>query len=95
MLVVDDDPDIREMLRLVLEAAGYLVYLAENGKETLELLAETEPLPSLILLDLMMPIRARAPRLLEQERGRETGVTAGPRRQTLSGRRGQPLAAGR
>lgn len=56
MLVVDDDPDLREMLRFVLEVAGYSVYLAQNGKEALELLAETEPLPGLILLDLMMPI---------------------------------------
>jgi CheY-like chemotaxis protein len=56
VLVVDDDPDIREMLRFVLETAGYSVYLAENGKEALELLLRTEPPPGLILLDLMMPI---------------------------------------
>jgi two-component system, OmpR family, response regulator CpxR len=56
VLVVDDDPDIRETLRFVLEDAGYPVYLAENGKEALELLAATEPRPGLILLDLMMPI---------------------------------------
>ena len=56
VLVVDDDPDIRETLRFVLEAAGYSVYLAANGKEALDLLLETEPLPGLILLDLMMPI---------------------------------------
>jgi two-component system, OmpR family, response regulator CpxR len=56
ILVVDDDPDIRETLRFVLEDAGYSVYLAENGKEALDLLAATEPPPGLILLDLMMPI---------------------------------------
>jgi len=56
VLVVDDDPDIRETLRFVLEDAGYPVYLAENGKEALDLLAEIEPRPGLILLDLMMPI---------------------------------------
>ncbi len=56
MLVVDDDPDIREMLGFVLETAGYSVYLAENGKEALELLLRVEPPPGLILLDLMMPI---------------------------------------
>jgi len=56
VLVVDDDPDIREMLRFVLEAAGYSVYVAENGKEALELLLEIEALPGLILLDLMMPV---------------------------------------
>ena len=56
VLVVDDDPDIRETLRFVLEDAGYSVYLAENGKEALDLLTKIEPPPGLILLDLMMPI---------------------------------------
>jgi CheY-like chemotaxis protein len=56
VLVVDDDPDIRETLRFVLEDAGYSVYLAENGREALDLLASTKRPPGLILLDLMMPI---------------------------------------
>jgi len=56
VLVVDDDPDIRETLRFVLEDAGYQVYSAENGQEALEVLATMRPLPGLILLDLMMPI---------------------------------------
>jgi two-component system response regulator CpxR len=56
VLVVDDDPDIRETLRFVLEDAGYPVYSAENGKEALAILATAERLPGLILLDLMMPV---------------------------------------
>ena len=56
VLVVDDDPDIRETLRFVLEDAGYPVYSAENGQEALAVLGGSEPLPGLILLDLMMPI---------------------------------------
>jgi two-component system, OmpR family, response regulator CpxR len=56
VLVVDDDPDIRETLRFVLEDAGYPVYSAENGKEALAILASGKPLPGLILLDLMMPV---------------------------------------
>jgi two-component system, OmpR family, response regulator CpxR len=56
VLVVDDDPDIRETLRFVLEDAGYSVYLAANGKEALDLLASMDHPPGLILLDLMMPI---------------------------------------
>lgn len=56
VLVVDDDPDIRETLRFVLEDAGYPVYSAENGKEALAVLADADPLPGLILLDLMMPV---------------------------------------
>jgi two-component system response regulator CpxR len=56
VLVVDDDPDIRETLRFVLEDAGYPVFVAENGKEALAILASAEQLPGLILLDLMMPV---------------------------------------
>jgi CheY-like chemotaxis protein len=56
VLVVDDDPDIRETLRFVLEDAGYPVYSAENGQEALAILANAERLPGLILLDLMMPV---------------------------------------
>lgn len=56
VLIVDDDPDIRETLRFVLEDAGYPVYSAENGKEALAILAGAEALPGLILLDLMMPV---------------------------------------
>ena len=43
-------------LREMLEAAGYDVYCASNGKEALDLLHEADPPPGLILLDLMMPI---------------------------------------
>lgn len=56
VLVVDDNPDIRETLRFVLEDAGYPVYSAENGKEALAILASGKQLPGLILLDLMMPV---------------------------------------
>lgn len=55
ILVVDDDAGIREALGAVLENAGYLVRLADNGETALGALAGPE-LPSLILLDLMMPV---------------------------------------
>lgn len=55
LLVVDDEEDIRESLRMVLEFEGYQVHTAANGKEALELLAAAEP-PCVILLDLMMPV---------------------------------------
>ncbi len=54
MLVVDDDPDILEALSEILEAEGFEIRRARNGKEALERLSP-EP-PQLILLDLMMPI---------------------------------------
>jgi CheY-like chemotaxis protein len=55
LLIVEDDPDIREALQGYLELQGYAVRAASNGKEALELL-ETPPRPSLILLDMALPI---------------------------------------
>lgn len=52
--MVDDDDDIREVVRAVLEDAGYAVDLASNGAEALLRLGEL-PTPALVLLDLMMP----------------------------------------
>jgi two-component system response regulator CpxR len=55
VLVVEDEQDIRETLRDILEMEGYRVRCACNGKEALDALAEM-PRPLLILLDLMMPV---------------------------------------
>jgi CheY-like chemotaxis protein len=54
ILVADDDYDIRETLRIVLEDEGYLVDEASNGKKCLELMCAA-PIPYVVLLDLMMP----------------------------------------
>jgi len=54
ILVVDDDPLIRDAVRDLLTNEGYEVTLAEDGAEALERLASMPP-PSLILLDLRMP----------------------------------------
>jgi len=54
VLVVDDDEDIRELLRVVLEADGYRVKVAVDGLDAWEQIHAGE-LPALILLDLMMP----------------------------------------
>ncbi len=54
VLVVDDDPDIRETLREVIEAEGFAVVCAANGRAALDALS-TGLRPSLIVLDLMMP----------------------------------------
>jgi CheY-like chemotaxis protein len=55
ILIVDDHDDLRESLRTVLEATGYSVITACNGKEALDRL-NAGTLPQLILLDLTMPI---------------------------------------
>ena len=54
ILVVDDEPDIIEILQFNLENEGYQVFSAANGKEALKL-AEMR-IPHLIILDLMMPV---------------------------------------
>lgn len=57
VLVVDDDYDILEVYRLVLEHEGYDVVTAHNGQEALDRLHRSNGAhTSLILLDLMMPI---------------------------------------
>jgi len=53
VLVVEDDPVMREMLQRRLEKEGWKVIEAENGRVALERMAERQP--DLILLDLMMP----------------------------------------
>jgi excisionase family DNA binding protein len=53
VLIVDDDPRIREFVRVNLEMDGFAVREAGNADEGLEAL-EAEP-PDLILLDVMMP----------------------------------------
>lgn len=53
-LVVDDQPENRELLRRALEQEGWQVREAGNGREALDRLAGRTP--SLILLDLMMPV---------------------------------------
>ena len=54
VLVVDDDPDIRESLETVLGIHGHPVATAADGSEAISLLRR-EGRPCLILLDLMMP----------------------------------------
>jgi DNA-binding response OmpR family regulator len=54
VLVVEDHADLREMLAVLLESEGFDVCTASNGAEALEELPRCKP--SVILLDLMMPV---------------------------------------
>jgi CheY-like chemotaxis protein len=56
VLVVEDDREIREILALILEEAGYAVDCATNGLEALTFLRSGGAVPAVILLDLAMPI---------------------------------------
>ena len=57
VLIVDDDPMIRNLVRSILEAEGFDIIEADDGKKGIELL-DAEPRPiefALIVLDVMMP----------------------------------------
>ncbi len=57
VLLVEDDPDLREFLQDHLEGEGYDVYPAAHGKQAIEFLTAPQPeQPVLVVLDLMMPI---------------------------------------
>lgn len=53
IMVVDDEPDIRDTVKTVLEQNGYAVITAVNGDDCLKKLQESKP--DLILMDIMMP----------------------------------------
>lgn len=59
VLIVEDDPDIREMLKQLLASAGYHTVAAADGLEALHLLRAVRhrapEAPCLVLLDLKMP----------------------------------------
>jgi two-component system, OmpR family, KDP operon response regulator KdpE len=70
ILVIDDEPPIRKLLRLGLTAHGYHVIEATNGKTALDLLARS---PDLIILDLGLP-DIQGHELLRMIRGRNEAV---------------------
>ncbi len=53
ILVVDDEPDVRELFNITLKMAGHTTDTAKDGLEAVDRLAKD--IPDLILLDLMMP----------------------------------------
>ena len=55
VLVADDNDDVRETIVEALTSEGYFVMGARNGEDAIEKLKEM-PAPTLILLDLMMPV---------------------------------------
>jgi DNA-binding response OmpR family regulator len=53
ILIVDDEPNILMSLDFLMQKEGYEVFVARNGTEALESLAQNQP--DLVLLDIMMP----------------------------------------
>jgi CheY-like chemotaxis protein len=56
VLVVDDDPDVREAIAEVVGESGYRTLSAANGREAMAQLQAAQSPPCVILLDIMMPI---------------------------------------
>ena len=54
ILLVDDEPDILEIVGYNLKSEGYKIFTAKNGAEAVEI-AKKE-IPHLIILDIMMPV---------------------------------------
>ncbi|MBN1934710.1 MAG: response regulator [Anaerolineae bacterium] len=59
ILVIDDDPDFVEFVRIILEAGGYTVFCAYNAEQGLELLRLERP--DLVLLDMLMSYSMAGP----------------------------------
>lgn len=75
IMVVEDDPGIRRILRFQLETAGYEVAEASNGLVALEMINDVEP--DLVLLDYMMPQmngQAVCRKIREQRRFHDTPI---------------------
>ena len=70
VLVIDDEPPIRKLLRMGLTTQGYEILEAPNGKAALELLSQN---PALIILDLGLP-DIQGHELLRTIRGRNEDV---------------------
>ena len=72
ILVVDDEPDIRELIKDILEDEAYRVITASNGEEAR--LIFTQKQPQLVLLDIWMP-DVDGISLLKEFKQQNTGVT--------------------
>ena len=53
ILCIEDEPEMIELMRIILERKGYLVKSASGGQEGIDMIREETP--DLVLLDLMMP----------------------------------------
>ncbi len=69
ILVVDDEPNVREYLATVLEDAGFQVRIASDGEEALETIRQNKP--DFISLDLVMPRKSGHRLLYELKRDKE------------------------
>ena len=69
ILVVDDEPNVRDYLRSILEDAGFKVLIAEDGEQALSIIRQTQP--DLISLDLVMPRKSGHKLLFDLKRDKQ------------------------
>lgn len=76
ILIVDDDPVQRRLLKANVEREGHRAYLAENGRQGLEVLKAREGTIRAVVLDLMMPEMdgAETLRRIREAHGRQVAV---------------------
>ncbi|MDB5102887.1 MAG: multi-sensor hybrid histidine kinase [Fibrobacteres bacterium] len=55
LLVVDDEPNVRELVSLLLRNAGYTVYQADGGEEAIAMVADPDFKVDILLTDIIMP----------------------------------------
>jgi two-component system cell cycle sensor histidine kinase/response regulator CckA len=97
ILVVDDEPIVRNFLQHALTRAGYEVLLACNGAEALTVLSQNASWISLVLLDLMMPVMSGdevLPQLLTMKPGVLVIVSSGQSENDCMRRLQEPRVAG-
>jgi DNA-binding response OmpR family regulator len=55
IMIIDDDPQIREIYQVALEMQDYEIIVEPDGKKALDVLVKDKKKPDLVLLDIMMP----------------------------------------
>jgi DNA-binding response OmpR family regulator len=68
ILIIDDDDQVRKMLRLTLNAAGFDVVEAQDGKVAMKLFHEDPTLVDLVITDLIMPEKEGIETIIELRR---------------------------
>jgi CheY-like chemotaxis protein len=73
VLVVEDDPDIRTTIAGLLQQEGYVVVMAEHGRQAFDYLLQA-PAPDCLVLDLWMPVMDGWSLVAEMLAGRLPGI---------------------
>ena len=94
ILVVEDSPDIRVLIRMLLESAGHEVSVAGDGREGIE--AARRERPDLVIMDLSLPLLSgwEATRLIKSDPATSNTTVLAVTAHAMQGDRERALAAG-